>query len=218
MNRIEAIGENRPDLVRATVGFSVRKEAEASLPTEFGPFRIIGFRGIDNGEEFVALVKGQVSADEPVLTRIHSQCLTGDVFHSLKCDCGPQLQRAMEMIQENGSGIIVYQHQEGRGIGIINKIRAYSLQDEGADTIEANLRLGFDIDQRDYSQCAEVIHLLGARRLRLMSNNPDKLKALRQAGFEITERVPLEIEPKEPAYRYMLTKKKKMGHLLSSIF
>lgn len=217
MSRIEAIGENRPDLVRATVGYSVRKEAEAGLPTDFGHFRIVGFRGITNGEEFVALVRGEVTPDEPILVRIHSQCLTGDVFHSLKCDCGPQLQRAMELIQEADRGIIIYQQQEGRGIGIVNKIRAYALQDEGADTIEANLRLGFDVDQRDYRQCAEVLHLLGARRLRLMSNNPDKLSALQQAGFEIVERVPLEIQPQEPAYRYLMTKKLKMGHLLSSI-
>jgi 3,4-dihydroxy 2-butanone 4-phosphate synthase / GTP cyclohydrolase II len=148
------------------------------------------------------------------LVRIHSQCLTGDVFHSLKCDCGPQLERAMEMVQEEGSGIIVYQQQEGRGIGIVNKIRAYALQDQGADTIEANLQLGFGIDERKYGQCAEVIKLLGARRLRLMSNNPDKLRALRDAGLEVVERVPLEVKAKEPAFKYLLTKKEKMGHLL----
>jgi GTP cyclohydrolase II len=199
---------------RATAGFTIRKEAEANLPTEFGPFRIVGFRSTTSDEEFVALVKGEIKPENPTLVRIHSQCLTGDVFHSLKCDCGLQLERAMEMVQEEGSGIIVYQQQEGRGIGIVNKIRAYALQDQGADTIEANLQLGFGIDEREYSQCAEVIKLLGARRLRLMSNNPDKLRALRDADLEVVERVPLEVKAKEPAFKYLLTKKEKMGHLL----
>jgi 3,4-dihydroxy 2-butanone 4-phosphate synthase/GTP cyclohydrolase II len=199
---------------RATAGFTIRKEAEANLPTAFGPFRIVGFRSTISDEEFVALVKGEIKPEVPTLVRIHSQCLTGDVFHSLKCDCGPQLERAMEIVQEEGSGIIVYQQQEGRGIGIVNKIRAYALQDQGADTIEANLQLGFGIDEREYDQCAEVIKLLGARRLRLMSNNPDKLRALRDAGLEVVERVPLEVKAKEPAFKYLLTKKEKMGHLL----
>jgi GTP cyclohydrolase II len=199
---------------RATAGFTITKEAEANLPTEFGPFRIVGFRSTTSDEEFVALVKGEIKPEHPTLVRIHSQCLTGDVFHSLKCDCGPQLERAMEMVQEEGTGIIVYQQQEGRGIGIVNKIRAYALQDRGADTIEANLQLGFGIDEREYNQCAEVIKLLGARRVRLMSNNPDKLRALRDAGLEVVERVPLEVKAKEPAFKYLLTKKEKMGHLL----
>ncbi len=199
---------------RATAGFTITKEAEANLPTEFGPFRIVGFRSTTSDEEFVALVKGEIKPEHPTLVRIHSQCLTGDVFHSLKCDCGPQLERAMEMVQEEGTGIIVYQQQEGRGIGIVNKIRAYALQDHGADTIEANLQLGFGIDEREYNQCAEVIKLLGARRVRLMSNNPDKLRALRDAGLEVVERVPLEVKAKEPAFKYLLTKKEKMGHLL----
>jgi len=199
---------------RATAEFTVKKEAEANLPTEFGLFRIVGFRSETSDEEFVALVKGEIDPGHATLVRIHSQCLTGDVFHSLKCDCGPQLKRAMEMVQAEGSGIIVYQQQEGRGIGLINKIRAYALQDEGADTIEANLRLGFDIDHRRYDQCAEVIKLLGAHRLRLMSNNPDKLRALQDAGLEVVERVPLEINPKAPAFKYLIVKKEKMGHLL----
>ena len=199
---------------RATAEFTVEKEAEANLPTEFGNFRIVGFRSATSDEEFIALVKGEIKSDRPTLVRIHSQCLTGDVFHSLKCDCGPQLKRAMEIVQAEGSGIIVYQQQEGRGIGIINKIRAYALQDEGADTIEANLRLGFDIDHRRYDQCAEVIKLLGARRVRLMSNNPDKLRALQDAGLDVVERVPLEIRPKAHAFKYLIAKKEKMGHLL----
>jgi 3,4-dihydroxy 2-butanone 4-phosphate synthase/GTP cyclohydrolase II len=202
------------DQDRATAGFTVKKEAEADLPTEFGLFRIVGFRSTTSDEEFVALVKGEIEPEIPTLVRIHSQCLTGDVFHSLKCDCGPQLQRAMEMVQEEGAGIIVYQQQEGRGIGIVNKIRAYALQDQGADTIEANLKLGFGIDERVYTQCAEVIKLLGARRVRLMSNNPDKLRALRDAGLEVVERVPLEVKATETAFKYLLTKKEKMGHLL----
>lgn len=199
---------------RATASFTVKKEAEANLPTEFGPFQIVGFRSTNSNEEFVALVKGEIEPEKPTLIRIHSQCLTGDVFHSLKCDCGPQLQRAMEMVQEEGRGIIVYQHQEGRGIGIVNKIKAYGLQDEGADTIEANLRLGFGIDEREYHQCAEVIKLLGARKIRFMSNNPDKLRALRDAGLDVVERVPLEIKAKEQSFKYLTTKKEKMGHLL----
>lgn len=199
---------------RATAASTVTKEAEANLPTEFGSFRIIGFRSMTSDEEFVALVKGDITSHKSVLVRIHSQCLTGDVFHSLKCDCGPQLQRAMEMVQDAGRGIIVYQHQEGRGIGIINKIRAYDLQDKGADTIEANLLLGFDIDHREYHQCAEIIKQLGARRVRLMSNNPEKVRALLDAGIEIVERVPIEVKTEPPAFNYLITKKEKMGHLL----
>jgi 3,4-dihydroxy 2-butanone 4-phosphate synthase / GTP cyclohydrolase II len=206
--------ENGSDENRATGGFTVRKEAEANLPTAIGPFRIIGFRSTSSDEEFVALVKGDLSPERPTLVRIHSQCLTGDVFHSLKCDCGPQLDRAMELIQEEGAGVLVYQQQEGRGIGIVNKIRAYALQDEGADTIEANLQLGFAVDERSYDQCAEIIKLLGLRRIRLMSNNPDKVRALIKAGLEVVERVPLEVKAPLSAHRYLQTKKEKMGHLL----
>src|SRR5678815_4134795 len=200
---------------RATGGFTIRKEAEANLPTEFGPFRIVGFSSTTSDEEFVALVKGDLKPDVPTLVRIHSQCLTGDVFHSLKCDCGPQLERAMEMIQEEGTGIIIYQQQEGRGIGIINKIRAYALQDEGADTIEANLRLGFAIDERKYDQCAEILLALGLRAVRVMSDNPAKIQALRQAGIKVVERVRLEVEPHDAFVNYLKTKKEKMGHLVS---
>lgn len=199
---------------RATDSETVKMEAEANLPTEFGPFKIAGFRSTTSDEEFVALIKGKIDPAKPTLVRIHSQCLTGDVFHSLKCDCGPQLKRAMEMIQAEGSGIIVYQQQEGRGIGIVNKIRAYALQDQGADTIEANVKLGFAIDAREYDQCAEIIKQLGARRVRLMSNNPDKVRALRKAGLEVVERVPLEVKASAPAFNYLRTKKEQMGHLL----
>lgn len=200
---------------RATVGLTVVKEAEANLPTEFGPFKIMGFRSTISDEEFVALARGELHPDTPTLVRIHSQCLTGDVFHSLKCDCGPQLQRAMEMVQAEGAGVIVYQQQEGRGIGIVNKIRAYALQDEGADTIEANVRLGLAVDARDYKQCAEIITALGLHKVRLMSNNPEKLRALQRAGLEVIERVPLEVKPHKSAVRYLMTKKEKMGHLLA---
>ncbi|HEX4948266.1 MAG TPA: GTP cyclohydrolase II [Blastocatellia bacterium] len=199
---------------RATDSVTVKLEAEANLPTEFGAFKIAGFRSLTSDEEFVALVKGKIDPTKPTLVRIHSQCLTGDVFHSLKCDCGPQLKRAMELIQSEGSGIIVYQQQEGRGIGIVNKIRAYALQDQGADTIEANVKLGFAIDAREYDQCAEVIKQLGARKVRLMSNNPDKVRALRKAGLEVVERVPLEVKASAPAFNYLRTKKEQMGHLL----
>jgi 3,4-dihydroxy 2-butanone 4-phosphate synthase/GTP cyclohydrolase II len=194
---------------------SVQRVAEAKLPTEWGEFRIAGYRSLTSDEEFVALYKGELRPDIPTLVRIHSQCLTGDVFGSAKCDCGAQLHRTMEMIQQEGRGAIVYQQQEGRGIGIINKIRAYALQDEGADTIEANERLGLPIDSRDYRQCAEVLFDLGLCQVKVISNNPGKLKALEEAGLEIVERVSIEVESSETAARYLQTKREKMGHLLS---
>ncbi|MEW6730533.1 MAG: GTP cyclohydrolase II [Acidobacteriota bacterium] len=198
---------------------SVELVAEAKLPTEMGVFRILGIRSKTSGEEFVALAQGEFTSTRATLVRIHSQCLTGDVFHSIKCDCGRQLRAAMEMVAAAQHGVIIYQPQEGRGIGIINKIRAYALQDQGADTVEANLQLGFEADERSYDQCAEILKLLNIVRVRLMSNNPDKIAALQAADIEIVERVPLEIEtePVEPARDYLKTKKEKMGHLLSVI-
>lgn len=193
---------------------TVQKVAEANLPTEFGDFRIAGYRSLTSPEEFVCVYKGELRGNDPALVRIHSQCLTGDVFHSTKCDCGPQLQRAMEMIARDGRGAIVYQHQEGRGIGIINKIRAYALQDEGADTIEANERLGLGVDLREYAQCVEILRDLGLRRVKVMSNNPEKLQAMRAGGLEIVERVPIEFKPSKNTLRYLRTKKLQMGHLL----
>ncbi|MFL6336756.1 MAG: GTP cyclohydrolase II, partial [Pyrinomonadaceae bacterium] len=171
---------------------TVERVSEARLPTEVGEFRIAGYRSLTSDEEFVALYKGELRADVPTLARIHSQCLTGDVFGSTKCDCGPQLHAAMRLIEGEGRGAIVYQLQEGRGIGIINKIRAYALQDEGADTVEANERLGLAVDLREYRQCAEVLSELGLCRVRMMSNNPLKLRAMEEAGLRIVERVALE--------------------------
>jgi len=193
---------------------SVERVAEAKLPTEWGNFQIAGYRSLTSTEEYVVLHKGELRPDVPTLVRIHSQCLTGDVFGSMKCDCGPQLHRTLEMIEEEGRGAVVYQQQEGRGIGILNKIRAYALQDEGADTVEANQRLDLPVDSRDYRQCAEVLFDLGLCKVKVISNNPGKLKALEEAGLEIVERVSIEVEPAEPAARYLRTKKEKMGHLL----
>ncbi len=195
---------------------TVERVAEASLPTEYGDFRIVGYRSTISDEEFVVLYKGELDAETPTLVRIHSQCLTGDVFGSIKCDCGPQLHRAIRMIEEAGYGAIVYQQQEGRGIGILNKIRAYALQDEGADTVEANERLGFAVDSRDYRQCAEILFDLGLCKVRVISNNPDKLKALEDAGLRVVERIPIEVDAEEPAAHYLRTKREKMGHILSS--
>ncbi|HXQ71009.1 MAG TPA: GTP cyclohydrolase II [Pyrinomonadaceae bacterium] len=194
---------------------TVERVAEARLPTEIGEFRILGFRSLISTEEFVVLVKGELRADRASLVRIHSQCMTGDVFGSLKCDCGRQLEAAMKLIEEEGHGAIVYQQQEGRGIGIINKIRAYALQDEGADTIEANEQLGFAADMRCYEQCAEVLLELGLRAVRVMSDNPAKILALLEAGLQVVERVPLEVEPHDFFAGYLKTKKEKMGHLVS---
>jgi 3,4-dihydroxy 2-butanone 4-phosphate synthase / GTP cyclohydrolase II len=194
---------------------TVQRVAEAKLPTEWGEFRIAGYRSLTSDEEFVALYKGELRPDVPALVRIHSQCLTGDVFGSTKCDCGAQLHHTLEMIQDEGRGAIVYQQQEGRGIGIINKIRAYALQDEGADTVEANERLNLPVDSRDYRQCAEVLFDLGLCQVKVISNNPGKLQALQEAGLEIVERVSIEVESTESAAKYLKTKKEKMGHLLA---
>lgn len=194
---------------------TVQRISTAHLPTEIGDFLITGYRSLTSSEEFVVLHKGEMRADVPTLIRIHSQCLTGDVFGSIKCDCGEQLYSAMRLIEEAGQGAIVYQMQEGRGIGIINKIRAYALQDAGADTVEANERLGFAVDARSYEQCAEILFDMGLCKVRVMSNNPDKLRALEDAGLSVVERVPLEVETKDPAAHYLRVKKEKLGHLLS---
>jgi len=194
---------------------SVERVAEARLPTEWGDFQIAGYRSLISSEEFVVLYKGEMRPDVPTLVRIHSQCLTGDVFGSTKCDCGEQLHRTMQMIEAEGRGAIVYQQQEGRGIGILNKIRAYALQDDGADTVEANERLGLAVDSREYRQCAEVLFDLGLCKVKVISNNPGKLQALEEGGLEIAERVSIEVNSSAPAAKYMRTKKEKMGHLLN---
>lgn len=198
----------------ANAEISVERVAVARLPTEIGEFKIAGYRSRTSEETFVVLFKGEMQADLPTLVRIHSQCLTGDVFRSIKCDCGRQLHRAMEMIEEAGRGAIVYQHQEGRGIGILNKLRAYALQDEGADTVEANERLGLAVDLREYRQCAEILFDMGLCKVRLLSNNPLKIRALEEAGLEVVERVAIEVATMESAGQYLRTKKEKMGHLL----
>lgn len=203
-----------PNCAAEETQITVEKVAVANLPTLIGEFRIAGYRSLTSEEEFVVLFKGEMERDVPTLVRIHSQCLTGDVFGSIKCDCGPQLHKAMRMIEEAGRGAIVYQQQEGRGIGIVNKIRAYALQDEGADTVEANERLGFAVDSREYQQCAEILFDLGLCKVRVMSNNPEKIEALENAGLRIVERVPMEVKAQQPAAHYLRTKKEKMGHLL----
>lgn len=196
---------------------TVEKMADARLPTEFGEFRIAGYRSLTSSEEFVCVYMGNLNSGAAAPVRIHSQCLTGDVFDSTKCDCGPQLQRAMQTIAEAGRGAVVYQHQEGRGIGIINKIKAYALQDEGADTIEANTRLGLGVDLREYDQCVEILKDLGLKRIKFMSNNPDKIKAIKDGGLEIVKRLPIEFEPSKDTEKYLSVKKFQMGHILNLV-
>jgi 3,4-dihydroxy 2-butanone 4-phosphate synthase/GTP cyclohydrolase II len=194
-----------------------RKVAETSLPTPHGTFRLCGFESHDKSETVVALVMGEVRAEQPVLLRIHSQCLTGDVFRSGRCDCGDQLQFALETIAKKGAGVLIYQLQEGRGIGLMNKLLAYQLQDSGHDTVEANQHLGFEADQRNYDLCADVLRQLGVTRVLLMSNNPRKFDSLEAAGIHVAERVPIEITPSHGTERYLKTKKTKLGHLLSKV-
>jgi GTP cyclohydrolase II len=193
------------------------KVAEADFPTKFGAFRIFGFESPDKTENSLAIVTGSPSVDDAALVRIHSQCLTGDVFASARCDCGDQLHFAMNAIAQNGSGILVYQLQEGRGIGLMNKLLAYELQDEGHDTVEANHHLGFEADHRNYELCAAVLRHFGVSRVRLMSNNPRKFEALESAGIQIVERIPIEITPSNSSENYLRTKKTKLGHLLSKV-
>jgi 3,4-dihydroxy 2-butanone 4-phosphate synthase/GTP cyclohydrolase II len=195
----------------------VERVAGPALPTEVGNFRIYGYRNQVTGEEHVALVMGKVDPEVPVLVRVHSQCLTGDVFTSCRCDCGIQLSVAMRRIAEEGTGVLLYLLQEGRGIGLFNKLRAYELQDRGEDTVEANLHLGFKADPRDYGTGAQILADLGARRLRLMTNNPKKFTALRGFGLEIVERVSLEVPPTDSNRPYLEAKKNKMGHLLKMV-
>ena len=192
----------------------VERITEADMPTKYGRFRAYGYVNKITGEHHVALVKGEVSGDEPVLCRVHSECLTGDAFGSLRCDCGEQLQEALRRIEREGRGVVLYLRQEGRGIGLINKLRAYNLQDQGMDTVEANLALGFDADLREYGTGAEILADLGLRKLILMTNNPMKIKGLDGYGLEIVGREPIEMTCNEKNAFYMYTKCKKMGHLL----
>jgi 3,4-dihydroxy 2-butanone 4-phosphate synthase/GTP cyclohydrolase II len=192
----------------------VQRVAEAKLPTPYGEFTVIAYRSQTDPAEHLALVMGDVATDEPVLVRVHSQCLTGDVFHSLRCDCGEQIEMAMKKIAGEGRGVILYLRQEGRGIGIHNKIKAYALQDEGLDTVEANISLGFKADSRDYGIGAQILADLGLRNLRLMTNNPKKMSGLESFGLKITEQLPLTTQPNRYNRRYLQTKQKKMGHLL----
>ena len=192
--------------------------AEADFPSEFGHFRLFGFEGrFDDGrlEECLALVMGDISGDPP-LVRLHSECLTGDVLHSLRCDCRNQLTAALERIAEAERGLLIYEHQEGRGIGLMNKLRAYALQDQGADTVEANEALGFQADLRNFTMPSAIVRHFGLRQVRLMSNNPDKIAALTRAGVEVTERLPIEMPPLASREAYMRTKKHRLGHLLEN--
>lgn len=201
----------------------LRKVAEAEFPTQFGLFRIFGFEGIfTNGgtprtEEAVVLRMGDLSAPPPPLVRIHSQCLTGDVFHSLRCDCRAQLEIALESIAQEGRGLLIYEHQEGRGIGLLNKLRAYELQDQGADTVEANERLGFDSDLRSYALPGAILQYFGLKAVRLLSNNPQKVEAVESAGVRVAERVPCLADVVDTREAYLRTKRDKMGHLLEGI-
>jgi 3,4-dihydroxy 2-butanone 4-phosphate synthase / GTP cyclohydrolase II len=190
---------------------------QAKLPTSLGKFIIYGFHDLDSGEEAVALVTGKPTPKTVALVRIHSQCLTGDVFSSLRCDCGEQLHAAMNLIAKAKSGVLIYQQKEGRGIGLINKIRAYELQDKGLDTVTANLKLGFEADLRDYLMPAEMLKYLGATRIQLLSNNPEKVQGLVKEGIIIEKRIPLEVTPNSHARGYLKVKKEKLGHLLNKV-
>lgn len=190
---------------------------EVDMPTEYGHFRLIPFRQKNNGLEHIAIIKGDVTTPEPVLVRVHSSCATGDIFASKRCDCGEQLHKAMQMIEAEGRGAVIYLNQEGRGIGLMDKIRAYKLQEEGLDTVEANIHLGHNADERDYGVGAQILNMLGIRKMRLMTNNPVKRIGLEGYGLEIVENVPIEVKPNPYNLRYMHTKKTRMGHDLHEV-
>lgn len=195
----------------------VEQGVEVDMPTSYGHFRLIPFRQKSNGLEHIAILKGDITTPEPVLVRVHSSCATGDIFASKRCDCGEQLHKAMEMIEKEGRGVVVYLNQEGRGIGLMDKIKAYKLQEEGLDTVEANIHLGHDADERDYGVGAQILNLLGVHKMRLMTNNPVKRVGLEGYGLEIVENVPVEVAPNPYNLRYMHTKKERMGHNLHQV-
>ena len=195
----------------------VEPGVEVDMPTDYGHFRLIPFRQKDNGLEHIAIIKGDVSGGDPVLVRVHSSCATGDIFGSKRCDCGAQLHKSLEMIEKEGRGAVIYLNQEGRGIGLMDKIRAYKLQEEGLDTVEANIHLGHAADERDYGVGAQILNMLGIKKMRLMTNNPVKRKGLEGFGLEIVENVPIEITPNCYNLRYMSTKKTRMGHDLHEV-
>lgn len=192
----------------------IERQVDVKLPTEYGNFDLVAYKQVTTGQEHLALVKGTWTKDEPVLVRVHSSCITGDIFGSCRCDCGPQLHAAMEMIEQAGKGVIVYMNQEGRGIGLLNKLRAYKLQEQGLDTVEANLQLGFESDERDYGVGAQIIRDLGISKMKLMTNNPKKRAGLIGYGLEITEVVPIEVVGNKHNESYLITKRDKMGHTI----
>lgn len=203
-----------PQQRTATKPLIVEHFATANLPTKYGQFKIVAFTNNQDNKEHIAIVKGDVENAQSVLCRIHSECLTGDVFGSLKCDCGPQLERALAELEEAGQGIILYMRQEGRGIGLANKVAAYSLQDQGMDTVEANKHLGFDDDMRNYDIAVEMLRILGPQSIVLITNNPKKFEAMRAAGIPIDERLPIKITPNQFNEHYLNTKRDKSGHML----
>ena len=192
----------------------IERQVEVKMPTQWGNFELVAFKQITTGQEHLALVKGTWEKDEPILVRVHSSCLTGDIFGSCRCDCGPQLHKAMETIEKEGKGVIVYMNQEGRGIGLLNKLKAYKLQEQGLDTVEANLQLGFDMDERDYGVGAQILRDLGVCKMRLMTNNPTKRAGLIGYGLEVVERIPIEIHSNQHNEFYLRTKRDKMGHTI----